>query len=227
MLIVISPAKTLDYESPVAIRKHTQPQYLEQARSLNVALQTYTAPGLGRLMSISKDLAELNALRNAQWTVPFSPANARQAVFAFKGDVYTGLDISRFNAADLAYTQQHLRILSGLYGLLRPLDLIQAYRLEMGTRLAVDGANNLYQFWGDTLTRGINTALKKVGSATLLNLASQEYFNAVDPAGVNAPVISPVFKDYSKGQYKVISFFAKKARGQMASRTGRGCSRAP
>jgi len=217
MLIVISPAKTLDYATPAGTRKFTQPQYLEQSEILNRVLQTYTPARLGKLMSISSDLAQLNAARNLQWAPPFSLNNARQAIFAFRGDVYTGLDIASFDEADLAYTQQHLRILSGLYGLLRPLDLMQPYRLEMGTSLPTDRGKNLYQFWGDTLTDGINNALKKAGSAVVVNLASQEYFNAVDARLLNGELLTPVFKDYSKGQYKVISFFAKKARGMMAA----------
>ena len=217
MLIVISPAKTLDYKSPVGTRKYTQPQYLQEASVLNGILQTYTPVQLGKLMSISQDLAELNSVRNTQWAPPFTPGNARQAIFAFKGDVYTGLDISRFDEADLAYTQQHLRILSGLYGLLRPLDLIQAYRLEMGTSLPSDKGKNLYQFWGNTLTSAMNTALRKTGNNAVINLASQEYFNALDKSGLKGELISPVFKDYSKGQYKILSFFAKKARGLMAA----------
>lgn len=217
MLIVLSPAKTLDFETPAPLRKHTQPQLLEQARLLNQELRALDAAGLAALMSISADLAQLNVERNHHWAPPFALENARQALFAFRGDVYGGLDADSLSSGDLAWAQQHLRILSGLYGLLRPLDLMQAYRLEMGTKLANPGGKDLYAFWGDSLTRALNRALQAQGDRVLVNLASQEYFAAVKPRVLESEVVTPVFKDYKNGSYKIISFFAKKARGQMAS----------
>ena len=212
MLIVLSPAKTLDFATPASLRKHTQPQFLEQSRVLNTVLREHDAPSLGKLMAISPDLAQLNVERNQHWAPPFTLENAKQALFAFRGDVYGGLDADSFSSEDLAWAQQHLRILSGLYGLLRPLDLMQAYRLEMGTRLANPGGKNLYDFWADSLTRALNQALKAQGDGVLLNLASEEYFSAVKPKVLEGEILTPVFKDYKNGSYKIISFFAKKAR---------------
>lgn len=217
MLIVLSPAKTLDFETPAPLRKHTQPLLLEQSRVLNTVLRNIDAASLGKLMAISDDLAQLNVERNRQWAPPFALENAKQALFAFRGDVYGGLDADSLGSADLAWAQQHLRILSGLYGLLRPLDLMQAYRLEMGTRLANPGGKDLYAFWGDSLTRALNQALQSQGDRLLVNLASQEYFAAVKPKVLEGDIVTPVFKDYKNGSYKIISFFAKKARGQMAA----------
>jgi cytoplasmic iron level regulating protein YaaA (DUF328/UPF0246 family) len=217
MQIVISPAKTLDFASPVIPTKATQPQFLEAAAELNQTLKKLQPADLEHLQAISSELAVLNHQRNQAWAPPFSRANARQAIFAFRGDVYTGLEVEKFSAEDLAYAQQHLRILSGLYGLLRPLDLIQPYRLEMGTALANPRGRNLYAFWGDGITQALNKALKASKAEVLVNLASQEYFAAVKPDRLNARVVTPVFRDFKNGQYKVISFFAKKARGKMAA----------
>lgn len=217
MLIVLSPAKTLDFETPPPLRKHTQPQWLEQSRQLNAVLRDFDAAGLGKLMGISAELAQLNAGRNQSWAPPFSLDNAKQALFAFRGDVYGGLDADSLSTADLAWAQQHLRILSGLYGLLRPLDLMQPYRLEMGTRLANPRGKDLYAFWGDSLTRALNQALEAQGDKVLVNLASEEYFAAVKPKLLEGEIVTPVFKDHKNGSYKIISFFAKKARGQMAA----------
>lgn len=217
MLIVLSPAKTLDFDSPPATPEHTQPQFLEQARVLNTVLRQYDAAALGKLMSVSPELAQLNAARNQQWSPPFTLDNARQALFAFRGDVYTGLDADAWSAADLAWAQQHLRILSGLYGLLRPLDLMQAYRLEMGTRLPNPQGKDLYAYWGESLTHALNQALHAQGDGLLINLASDEYYSAVKPKALEGTVLTPVFRDYKNGEYKVISFFAKKARGMMAA----------
>jgi cytoplasmic iron level regulating protein YaaA (DUF328/UPF0246 family) len=217
MLIVLSPAKTLDYESPLPSRRHTQPQFLDQSEQLNAALRTLDAAQLGKLMHISADLAELNVARNQSWAPPFSAANARPALFAFRGDVYGGLDADSFSADDLAFAQQHLRILSGLYGLLRPLDLMQPYRLEMGTRLATSAGKDLYAFWGERITQALNNALASQGDSTLVNLASEEYFSAVRPSVLEGDIVTPVFKEYRNGAWKIVSFFAKKARGQMAA----------
>lgn len=217
MLIVLSPAKTLDFDTPAPLRKHTQPQLLEQSRVLNAVLRDQDVASLGKLMGISADLAQLNVERNRHWAPPFTPDNAKQALFAFRGDVYGGLDADTLSSQDLAWAQQHLRILSGLYGLLRPLDLMQAYRLEMGTKLANPGGKDLYTFWGDSLTHVLNRALEAQGDRVLVNLASEEYFAAVKPKLLEGEIVSPVFKDHKNGTYKIISFFAKKARGQMAS----------
>lgn len=217
MLIVISPAKTLDYESPVRTRDFTQPDFLTDSRALVRELRKLDPEEIGGLMHVSPALAELNAVRFRTWKTPFSPENARQAVFAFKGDVYRGLKVDDWKAADLKYAQKHLRILSGLYGLLRPLDLIQPYRLEMGTRFANRRGRDLYAFWGRRLTGALNAALRELGSEVLVNLASQEYFKAVDPARLKGRIVTPVFKDWKNGQYKVISLYAKQARGLMSS----------
>jgi hypothetical protein len=216
MLIVVSPAKNLDYESPVPLKKYTQPELLEHSKILVERCATLTPAEISSLMGISDKLAGLNAARFAQWSLPFTPENARQAIVAFNGDVYTGLEAASFNEDDYDFAQQHLRILSGLYGVLRPLDLMQPYRLEMGTKLNNERGSNLYQFWGDIITEKLNTALVEQGDNYLINLASNEYFKAVHKKQLNGEIITPIFKDWKNGQYKIISFFAKKARGLMA-----------
>jgi cytoplasmic iron level regulating protein YaaA (DUF328/UPF0246 family) len=216
MLIVISPAKTLDFERAPVTRKSTQPQLLDHAAELMTALRPLTPDQLSALMSISEALGELNWQRNQQWAPPFSLTNAKQAVLAFRGDVYTGLEADSFEADDFAFAQQHLRILSGLYGLLRPLDLIQPYRLEMGTALANPRGANLYQFWGDIITIALNKDLKKAGGP-LVNLASSEYFKAVHPKTLASEVVTPIFKERKGGDYKIVSFSAKRARGMMSA----------
>lgn len=217
MLIVLSPAKTLDFDTPLPPHPATKAVLLPQSVELNQLLRQLSPPQLQNLMHISADLAQLNADRNAAWKLPFTKRNARQALFAFRGDVYVGLDADSFSADDLAFAQQHLRILSGLYGVLRPLDLMQPYRLEMGTALRNPAGKTLYDFWGDTVTLELNKALKAAKSNTLVNLASQEYFGVVKPKLLKASVVTPNFLDYKNGQYKIISFFAKKARGTMAA----------
>jgi len=216
MLTVISPAKTLDFDTPVSTDVFTQPAHLTQSRKLIRRLRELNASDLSRLMNVSGSLAELNQQRFKQWKTPFRPDNARQALFAFKGDVYLGLDAYSMNAGDFEFAQDHLRILSGLYGLLRPLDLMQPYRLEMGTRLDTDAGSNLYQFWDGRITRSLNQELKQAGSNTLINLASGEYFKAVRPKQLRADIITPAFKEFHKGEYRFIQFHAKKARGLMA-----------
>ncbi|MDY0006228.1 MAG: peroxide stress protein YaaA [Spongiibacteraceae bacterium] len=217
MLLLISPAKTLDFETPAVTRSHSQPAFLEESQVLIEQLRRMSPDGVGALMSISDTLAELNHARYMNWHRPFTPRNAKAAVLAFQGDVYTGLQAEQFSAAEFDYAQQHLRILSGLYGLLRPLDLIQPYRLEMGTRLHNPRGPNLYSYWGDHITRALNHQLEALGSRYVVNLASQEYFKAVQTSGLNAEVVSPVFKDRKGEGYGVISFYAKKARGMMAA----------
>lgn len=216
MLTVISPAKTLDYDSPLPTRRTTQPELLERSATLIDDARKLSPDDIRALMGVSENIAQLNHQRFMNWHTPFDLDNARQALFAFKGDVYTGLDAYSLDKDALAHAQQHLRILSGLYGLLRPLDLMQPYRLEMGLKFANNGGRNLYEFWGDAITQSLNRQLKKTGSELLLNLASNEYFKAVKPKQLAADIITPVFKDKKGDKYRVISFFAKKARGQMA-----------
>lgn len=217
MLIVISPAKTLDFETASTTEEFTLPDYLEDSEKLVRKLRTYSRKKLGALMDISPALAKLNQERYVDWQPDFSLSNAKQALLAFKGDVYLGLEAEAFAPEDLEYAQNHLRILSGLYGLLRPLDLIQPYRLEMGTRLPVRRKKNLYEFWGDRLTKAVNEVLAQQERPVLVNLASNEYFSALNPEKVKGELVTPVFKDWKNGEYKVISFFAKKARGRMTA----------
>ena len=216
MLIVVSPAKTLDYETPAKTKIATRPDYLDDSQLLINRLRKLSSLDIAELMKVSKKIADLNFDRYEAWKKTFSEKNAKQAVLAFKGDVYTGLDAESFTAADFKFAQQHLRILSGLYGLLRPLDLMQAYRLEMGTRLDTDRGKNLYEFWGSSITEGLNKQLKKIKSNTLINLASNEYFKAVRPGELNAEIITPAFKEYKGGDYKMIGIYAKKARGLLS-----------
>ena len=215
MIAVISPAKTLDFGEQCLTKKHSTPDFLDDSQELIDKLAKASKPKLRELMGISEKLAELNADRYREWNTPFTPDNAKQALLAFKGDVYLGFNCDQWKAADFTFAQKHLRILSGLYGVLRPLDLIQAYRLEMGTDLATKRGKNLYQFWGDKVTGALNTALGESKSKVLVNLASNEYFSSVRPEKLNAEVVTPVFKDFKNGKYKIISFFAKKARGMM------------
>jgi len=216
MMIVISPAKTLDFETPPGAQEHTQPGFLDDSARLIDTLRKLEPDQIGALMSISPKLAILNSNRYFSWQRPFTLDNAKQAIFAFKGDVYTGLDAETMTTAELAFAQQHLRMLSGLYGVLRPLDLMQPYRLEMGTQLKNLRGNNLYEFWGDKITLALNQDLAKQQDDTLINLASNEYFQSIQPSKLNARIITPVFKDQKNGVYKIISFFAKKARGMMS-----------
>lgn len=218
MLIVISPAKTLDYESPLRPHEATQPRLIEHSVELIERARHLSANDISQLMKVSDKIADLNARRFADWTVPFTQDNARAAIFAFRGDVYTGMDVARFNNDDLDTAQQRLRILSGLYGVLRPLDLMQPYRLEMGTKLDNARGGNLYEFWGDLITEQLKQDMQTAGTDVLVNLASNEYFKSVKPKQLPGPVIEPIFQDEKNGHYKVISFLAKKARGRMAAR---------
>jgi len=215
MLMVISPAKTLDFESPPTTQRHTLPQFLDHSQALVTQLRDLSPQQIGQLMHLSDKLAGLNAARFGSWTADFTLDNAKQAILAFKGDVYTGLDAATLDEAGLTYAQRHLRMLSGLYGLLRPLDLMQPYRLEMGTKLANPRGKDLYAFWGERISGWLNEALAEQGDDTLLNLASNEYFSAVKRSALQARVINVDFKDQKNGQYKIISFYAKKARGLM------------
>ena len=215
MLMLLSPAKTLDYETPVTTKSFSIPDYLGKSSELVKVLKQKSFLDLMELMQVSQKIAELNVERFNQWKLPFSTENAKQAVLAFKGDVYTGLDASALSENRLAYTQSHLRILSGLYGLLRPLDLMQPYRLEMGQKLTTKKGENLYQFWGEKITDALNVLLAKQDEPVLINLASNEYFKSVQKKNLDGRLITPEFKDWKNGKYKMISFFAKKARGLM------------
>lgn len=216
MLMVISPAKTLDYETPPATARFTLPQYLDHSQVLIEQLRELSPQQIGELMHLSDKLSGLNAARFGSWTPAFTPENAKQALLAFKGDVYTGLNAVDFNEDDFDYAQTHLRMLSGLYGLLRPLDLMMPYRLEMGTKLANARGKDLYAFWGTRISEWLNEALAEQGDDVLLNLASNEYFSAVKKSALNARIINTEFKDLKNGQHKIISFYAKKARGMMS-----------
>ncbi len=216
MLIVISPAKTLDYQSPLATRRHSRPEFLQSSAQLAALCRRLSPAQLSTLMGISDKLAGLNTARFQSWQADFTPNNARQAILAFKGDVYTGLRAETFSEQDFDFAQSHLRILSGLYGILRPLDLMQPYRLEMRIKLANPKGTDLYQFWGDTLTGKLNEALDDQGDDVLINLASEEYFKAVNGKKLAGRIIKPVFLDQKNGKYKIISFNAKKARGMMS-----------
>ncbi|MGY3792774.1 peroxide stress protein YaaA [uncultured Aquimarina sp.] len=213
MKIVVSPAKSLDFETALPTQKYTEPSFLVEAEKLNTILQKKSPKNLSDLMSISDKLAQLNWQRNQDWSLPFTQENARPAVYAFNGDVYTGLDGYSIPEDKLDVLQDKLRILSGLYGILKPLDLIQPYRLEMGTKLKVGRSNNLYEFWKKQLTEQLNNELKD--DELFVNLASNEYFSAIDKKALKVPVITPQFKDWKGDKLKMISFFAKKARGMM------------
>ena len=219
MLTIISPAKSLDFDSKVATKKHSNPQFLKEASELVDGLRKLSPASISSLMSISEKLANENFNRFNEWKTPFKLDNSRQAIFAFKGDVYLGLKAEELNTYDLNYAQKHLRILSGLYGILRPLDLMQAYRLEMGSKFGAKNKSNLYEFWGTKITDRINTELDAQPKSTrfLVNLASNEYFSSIKTKGVNAEIVTPEFKDWSKDRYRIISFFAKRARGLMAA----------
>ncbi len=216
MLMVISPAKKLDFETEPVTSKYTQPELLEHSKILVDILKQKSIEDLIKLLNISYGLAETNLQRYQQWMPPFTLDNAKQAVLAFNGDVYEGLKATEMSQDDLDFAQDHLRILSGLYGVLRPLDLIQPYRLPMGTKLVNPRGKNLYQFWGDLITETLNNALVYHKNKVLVNLASNEYFKAINTDKVNGRIITPVFKEYKNGNLRVISFYAKKARGMMA-----------
>lgn len=220
MILVISPAKALDYETPPSSATLTQPDFLDQSAELIAVLREKSPAEIADLMALSDQLATLNVARYASWSRPFRPDNAKQALLAFNGDVYEGLDAKSLADADLAWAQDHLRILSGLYGVLRPLDLMQAYRLEMGTRLANPRGKNLYEFWGERITDELNRLLAREEDAgrerVLLNLASDEYFKSVKPKKLKGRIVTPVFEDWKGGRYKIISFYAKRARGLMS-----------
>lgn len=215
MLIVLSPAKSLDFETPSIAKISTTPAFASEALSLVKLARKLSCSQIAELMDISPSLAQLNADRFFAWSESPDKDKIKQAVLAFNGDVYDGLDAKNLNAKQFDYLQKHLNILSGLYGLLRPLDLIQAYRLEMGSRMANSFGHNLYSFWGAKITDALNERAQNQNSKVLVNLASEEYFKSITPKNLTVPVITPVFQDFKNGKYKIISFYAKKARGLM------------
>ncbi|MGQ1891161.1 peroxide stress protein YaaA [Thermophagus sp. OGC60D27] len=215
MLAILSPAKKLDFKKPFPYPNHTPILFPKEASLLAEQLKSYSPTQLMKLMKISNSLAELNAERFFKWQWPFDEKEGRQAIYAFNGEAYNGLQARTLSPEEIDTAQQQLRILSGLYGLLRPLDLILPYRLEMGTKLETPKGKNLYQFWNDKITRQLNEDLKTEGHKALINLASQEYFKALDPDKIEVPIITPIFKEFKNGTYKVVSIYAKKARGRM------------
>ena len=213
MKIIVSPTKSLDFESKVPTKLHSQPRFLDQSKKLNTKLKTLSKKEIGNLMSVSEALSQLNYERNQNWETPFTKENAKQAVYSFTGAVFKGIDVNSLAEEKIPVLQDRLRILSGLYGLLKPLDLIQPYRLEMGTKLKVDNTENLYKFWNNKLVDSLNEELKE--NELLINLASAEYFKALPTNTLKVPMITPIFKDLKNGQYKVVMTYAKKARGLM------------
>ena len=217
MIALIAPAKRLDYDSDLSVEDFSIAEHLKESKKLIKELQKKSPEDLSSLMGLSENLSVLNFERNINWQVPKKPSNeVRQAIFAFKGDVYVGLDSETLSKSDIKYAQKNLAILSGLYGLLKPLDLMYPYRLEMGTKMKNEKGKNLYEFWGNKITTSINALAKENNSKGIINLASVEYFTSVKTENLDLPVYSPVFKDFKNGKYKIISFFAKKARGSMA-----------
>jgi len=215
MLILISPAKSVDFETKSITKKFTMPDFLDKSEILIQELRKYSANDISKLMNVSSEIGELNFHRNLVWQKEFTPKNAKQALLAFTGEVYRGINALSLTTKELNESQNYLRILSGLYGLLRPLDLIQAYRLEMGTKLPNVIGSDLYQFWGLSITEKINETLDELNKKTVVNLASNEYFKAVKPKLIKARIVTPIFKEEKDGQYKTIAIFAKKARGLM------------
>ena len=213
MKMLISPAKSLNYERELTVKTYSEPCFLKEAQKLNALLKTKSPKKLAALMSISTNLATLNWDRNQNFKLPFTPSNAQQAIYTFDGDVYSGLDVYTLPESKIKKMQESVRILSGLYGLLKPLDLIQAYRLEMGTKLKIGSSKNLYDFWKQKITTALNDELEE--NELVVNLASKEYFSAIDTKVLKGKLISPVFKEYKEGKLKIISFFVKKARGMM------------
>ncbi|MCB0496527.1 MAG: peroxide stress protein YaaA [Cyclobacteriaceae bacterium] len=215
MLLLISPAKSFDFESPAQTKSFSQPNFTDEPERLIKKMRSFSAKKLGELMSLSHDLSTLNVDRYQAWTPTPKRETTKQALLAFNGEVYRGLNAKEMSEEDLQYAQDHLRILSGLYGVLRPLDLIQPYRLEMGTKLKYYSYKNLYQFWGDKITKHLNEDLEK--EKTLVNLASTEYYKSVNEKKIKGKIITPIFKDFSNGGYKVLMTYAKNARGVMAN----------
>ena len=216
MLIVLSPAKSLDYKTPVQVKTPTLPEFVSESAKLIADLQKLSPQDVAKLMGLSDQLAALNVGRYRDWSKKFTAENSKPAIYAFDGDVYDCFDVKTLNAKDVAFAQDHMRILSGLYGALKPLDLMQAYRLEMGTSFKNARGKDLYAFWGSRVTDSLKKVLEKQKKPVLLNLASEEYFKVLQPKELDCPVIAPVFQDAKEGKYKIISFYAKRARGLMA-----------
>ena len=216
MLIVLSPAKSLDYKTPVKVKESTLPEFVADSAKLIADLKKLAPQDVAKLMGLSDQLAVLNVGRYRDWSKKFTPENSKPAIYAFDGDVYDGFDVKTLNAKGLAFAQDHVRILSGLYGALRPLDLMQAYRLEMGTPFKNAKGKDLYAFWGSKVTDSLKKILEQQKKPFLLNLASEEYFKVLQPKDLGCPVVAPVFLDAKDGKYKIISFYAKRARGLMA-----------
>jgi len=216
MLIVLSPAKSLDYKTPVKVKAPTLPEFVSESAKLITDLKKLAPQDVAKLMGLSDPLATLNVGRYRDWSKTFTEINSKPAIYAFNGDVYDGFDVKSLNAKAIDFAQDHIRILSGLYGALRPLDLMQAYRLEMGTSLKNARGKDLYAFWGNRVTNSLKKILDKEKKPVLLNLASEEYFKVLQAKDLACPVIAPVFQDAKEGKYKIISFYAKRARGLMA-----------
>ena len=216
MLIIISPAKTLDYKTSISIQGETEAPFLKESEKLIKVLKKLNPNDISELMKVSSKIAYLNHDRFAQWQLPFPTGTTRQALLAFKGEVFNGLDAYSFSQEEMDYAQEHLRMLSGLYGVLRPLDVMMPYRLEMGTKLAQGKNKNLYEFWGDKITKNIQESLNEQKQKVLVNLASNEYYKSVKASKIKARIITPIFKEAKGDQYKVIAIFAKKARGLMS-----------
>jgi hypothetical protein len=216
MLIVLSPAKSLDYKTPIKVKTPTLPEFVSESAKLIADLKKLAPQDLSKLMGLSDQLAALNVGRYRDWSKKFTEANSKPAIYAFDGDVYDGFDVKTLDARTVAFAQEHIRILSGLYGALKPLDLMQPYRLEMGTAFKNQRGKDLYAFWGSRVTDSLKKVLEKDKKPALLNLASEEYFKVLQPKDLGCPVISPVFQDGKDGKYKIISFYAKRARGLMA-----------
>ena len=217
MIAIISPAKTQDFTNQGFIDEYSEPAFLKESEKLIKELRKKSAPKISKLMDVSSNIAELNYERYQNFKTPFTPENSKQALLAFKGDVYTDIDVENFSKKEFNFAQDHLRILSGLYGILKPLDLIQPYRLEMKIKLRNSRGKNLYEFWGNRITDKINVDLEKTKNSYLINLASNEYFKAIDTKKIKAEIITPVFKDNKNGEYKILAFYAKRARGMMAN----------
>lgn len=217
MITIISPAKTQDFSEQDFIKNFTEPTFLKESERLVKELKKKSTKKISDLMTVSENIAALNYERFQNFNTPFTPDNAKQSLLAFKGDVYTDIDVENYTTGEFDFAQNHLRILSGLYGLLKPLDLIQPYRLEMKIKLKNSRGKDLYQFWGNRITKAINEDLKENTGSVLINLASNEYFKVIDPKKIKGEIITPVFKDYKDGDYKIIAFYAKRARGMMAN----------
>ena len=213
MKIIISPAKSLDFDSELNSQNVSVPKFLEKTLAINSILKQKSPSDLMKLQSISEKLSDLNWKRNLEFSRNHNDDNSRPAIFAFNGDVYEGLDVKTLDVKKIDFLQNNLRIISGLYGVLKPLDLIQPYRLEMGTKISINGSSNLYEYWSNDITKFLSDEL--LSSEFLLNLASNEYFSAIDKSKINSEIISPIFKDFKNGKLKIISFYAKKARGMM------------